>query len=79
MSGVNPLLTFIVTGHIWPDLSRHQVGVWDRLSLVFNSFRGLMKEWRQGMTHMVALWPVFILVCVLSHCGVVDGNKNLLR
>ena len=27
---------------------------------------------------MVVLWPVFILVCVLSHCGVVAGNKNLL-
>ena len=29
--------------------------------------------------HTAALWPVFILVCVLSHCGVVAGNKNLLR
>ena len=30
-------------------------------------------------SHTAALWPVFILVCVLSHCGVVAGNKNLLR
>ena len=33
--GVSPLLTFIATGRIWPDLSWHRVGVWDRLSLVF--------------------------------------------
>ena len=32
--GVNPLLTFIATGRIWPDLSRHRLGVWDRLSLI---------------------------------------------
>ena len=30
--GVSPLLTFIATGRIWPDLSRHRVEVWDRLS-----------------------------------------------
>ena len=34
--GVSPLLTFVATGSMWPDLSRHRVGVWDRrLSLVF--------------------------------------------
>ena len=33
--GVRPLLTFVATGRIWPDLSRHRVGVWDRLSPVF--------------------------------------------
>ena len=31
--GVSPLLTFIATGRIWPDLFRHRIEVWDRLSL----------------------------------------------
>ena len=31
--GVGPLLTFIATGRIWPELSRHRVELWDRLSL----------------------------------------------
>ena len=30
-------------------------------------------------SNTAVLRPVFILVCVLSHCGVVAGNKNLLR
>ena len=30
-------------------------------------------------SHTATLWPVFILVHVLSHCGAVAGNKNLLR
>ena len=34
VSGVGPLLTFIATGRSWPDLSRHRVEVWDRLSLI---------------------------------------------
>ena len=32
---VSPLLTFVATGRIWPDLYRHRVRVWDRLCLVF--------------------------------------------
>ena len=36
--GVSRLLTFVATGRIWPDLSRHRVGVWDRLSLLFEIF-----------------------------------------
>ena len=31
--GVSPLLTFIATSRIWPDLSRHRVEVWDCLSV----------------------------------------------
>ena len=29
--------------------------------------------------HTASLWPVFILVCVLSHCGVVAGNKKTVE
>ena len=28
-------------------------------------------------SHTATLWPVFILVCVLSHCGIVAGDKKL--
>ena len=27
-------------------------------------------------SHTATLWPVFILACVLSHCGVVAGNNG---
>ena len=85
--GVSPLLTFLATGRMWPDLSSHPVGVWDRLSLVFELIPERVEMGYDSFINVLsvcglilpALWPVFIFVCILSHCGVVAGNKNLLR
>ena len=45
--GVSPLFTFVATGRMWPDLSRHPVGVWDRLSLSLSGLSQFLQRFKE--------------------------------